>query len=59
MPVPDRQRPTHEVITIEAPTSADPPPPPKIVRGISAGMNRVSRAVDLTQVTPCGRERTT
>jgi hypothetical protein len=51
MPVPDRQRTTPDVIAIDAPTSADPPPPPKIVRDMgTGGMNRVSRAVDLTQV---------
>jgi DNA topoisomerase VI subunit B len=43
MPVPDQQRLSLDV-KIDAPTSADPPPPPKTVRGISAGvMNRVSQ----------------
>ena len=51
MPVPDRQRTTHDVIAIDTPASGDPPPPSRSVRDMDAGgMNRVSRAVDLTQV---------
>jgi hypothetical protein len=53
MPVPDRQRTIRDVIAIDAPTSPAPQPPLQTVRGTTAlGANRVSRAVDLTQVPP-------
>jgi hypothetical protein len=49
MPVPDRQRNTHDFIANDAATSGDPTP--RIVRDMSAGrMSRVSKVVDLTRV---------
>jgi hypothetical protein len=37
MPVPDHQRPSHDVIAINAPTARKQPPPPEIIRTTGAG----------------------
>jgi hypothetical protein len=51
MPVPDHQRPSHDVVAIDTSSSNNRSPAPKIVRSMgAAGVNRGSRAVDLTQV---------
>jgi hypothetical protein len=51
MPVPDHQRPSHDVAPIDTPTSKNPSPLLNIVRSTGAGgMKRVSRPIDLTQV---------
>ena len=51
MPVPDRQRTTHDVIAINTPSSGEPSPPPKIRQSKdTGGMNRVSRPIDLARV---------